>query len=130
MLKDTLGGANCSFGDLNYRLDKEAELWRNNSESFWPVDVEQRRHLFMQHDQLTIEREGGRTLHGLTEAPVEFKPTYKYLPRHLSQYDPKRLPAWCDRVLYGSTGQVTSEGYSNVMGFVTSDHKPVRLFTG
>lgn len=80
----------------------------------------------MAHDQLSVEMQNGRTLQGLAEAPVKFKPTYKYLKKHLSQYDPKRVPAWCDRIAYASAGSVTSEGYANVMSFVTSDHKPVR----
>lgn len=104
-------------GDLNYRTS----LLRPS-----PLDVQEKfplrkaqhdaddprnfRHL-LAHDQLAHEVEAGRALHGLTEAPIAFPPTYKY--RHP---DPKRAvvldadgewawarhrwPSWCDRIFF------------------------------
>ncbi|TKA75905.1 hypothetical protein B0A55_07205 [Friedmanniomyces simplex] len=68
-------------GDLNYRTsDKspapgDADTWPQ------PVDTDtDPRHLshFLPKDQLTRERSKGETLHLLTEAPIDFPPTYKY----------------------------------------------------
>lgn len=79
----------------------------------------------MEHEQLSIERSQGRTAHGLQEAPVHFKPTYKYVPKKASVLDKSRAPAWCDRILFGSTGVIDAQVYSSVMSFTQSDHRPV-----
>eukprot|EP01056_Protomagalhaensia_sp_Gyna25_P002556 Protomagalhaensia_sp_Gyna_25__2555@NODE_2448_length_1079_cov_6_938462_g2028_i0_p2_GENE_NODE_2448_length_1079_cov_6_938462_g2028_i0NODE_2448_length_1079_cov_6_938462_g2028_i0_p2_ORF_typecomplete_len190_score36_44Exo_endo_phos/PF03372_23/0_014_NODE_2448_length_1079_cov_6_938462_g2028_i05081038 len=70
----------------------------------------------------------------LLEAPVAFWPTYKYKPR-TSQYDRRRPPSWCDRVLYGGTRIVAQRPgvefkaikYDRVRALHSSDHKPVFL---
>ncbi|CAK7202002.1 hypothetical protein SEUCBS139899_004720 [Sporothrix eucalyptigena] len=59
-------------GDLNYRIgDKRPPANAAfPTASTWPE--------FFKRDQLTEERLAGRTFHGMSEAPIDFPPTYKY----------------------------------------------------
>ncbi|KAK4240132.1 Endonuclease/exonuclease/phosphatase [Achaetomium macrosporum] len=103
-------------GDLNYRISTTSPpplapfpSFDPSSEHYYPS--------FLPRDQLTRERLANRTLHGLTEAPIAFGPTYKFdiLPSPSPSPDggstgqtgevpwrfaPHRWPSWCDRVLY------------------------------
>ncbi|KAG6041538.1 hypothetical protein E4U41_003698 [Claviceps citrina] len=99
-------------GDLNYRISTsppppEAAFpsLDPSSESYYPA--------FLPLDQLTHERAAGRTMHGLSEANVQFPPTYKYkvLPKETPvddedegqvpwKFASHRYPGWTDRVLY------------------------------
>lgn len=56
------------------------------------------------HDQLTQERSARRTLHNLQEGTIRFKPTYKYIVGSVGEFKSfkKRIPGWCDRVLYAT----------------------------
>lgn len=52
----------------------------------------------LEHDQLRKEMRGNQSfrLRSFDEAPITFKPTYKYTP-HSQEYDSsekKRIPAW------------------------------------
>ena len=54
-------------------------------------------------------------------------PTYKFVKKsHLNEYDDKRSPAWCDRILFEQkiSNIVTSLVYGDV-DLNLSDHKPV-----
>lgn len=81
-------------------------------------------------DELTIELEKGNTLYGLAEPEITFKPTFKFYPNQ-SGYNPKRLPSWCDRILYLPYGdadsQVVVHSYNAVFSYHGSDHRPVYL---
>jgi len=107
----------------------------------------------MDRDQLSREREAGRTLHHLTEAPIGFPPTYKYsskaqeqakhaaktaskaasdVPVHTEWVWAKhRHPSWCDRILYldppfpGTQPKIHK--YTSLDLQPTSDHQPVAL---
>ncbi|PHH60213.1 hypothetical protein CDD81_1955 [Ophiocordyceps australis] len=115
-------------GDLNYRISTTSPGPKAvfpsldpESENYWPA--------FLPLDQLTREREAGRTLHGLTEHEVRFPPTYKYVVKqqqsathrllqwrqgagseHVEEsvdeqqlpcsFAPHRYPSWTDRILY------------------------------
>lgn len=87
------------FGDLNYRASEEGV------------------------DELEIERKQGRTLWGLDEAQIEFKPTYKLIPNSTA-YNTKRIPSWCDRILYYNAYPLK---YEAVFSYRNSDHRPVYL---
>ncbi|KAJ0080857.1 hypothetical protein Patl1_11905 [Pistacia atlantica] len=95
-------------------------------------------------DQLRAEMEAGNVFQGMREADIRFPPTYKF-ERHqigLAGYDSgekKRIPAWCDRILYrDSRSTLGSEcsldcpvvssilQYEACMDVTDSDHKPVR----
>lgn len=84
----------------------------------------------LQHDQLLkeIAQNPGFRLCTFQEAPITFAPTYKYDP-YTSNYDSsekKRIPAWCDRILYKARdpSRVESLSYRRYEVNV-SDHKPV-----
>ncbi|KAL7621274.1 hypothetical protein AAE478_008593 [Parahypoxylon ruwenzoriense] len=107
-------------GDLNYRLSKTSPT----SDSTFPdTDPESPNHFahFLARDQLTTEKAAGRTLHGLSEAPIDFPPTYKLVlsPKEEPETELGRIgdeetdldevdwswalhrwPGWCDRVLF------------------------------
>ncbi|KAG0006326.1 inositol polyphosphate 5-phosphatase [Entomortierella chlamydospora] len=60
-------------GDLNYRVD----LTRAQADDYLQKgDLE----TLFAHDQLTAERKAGRVFEGFMEAPIRFKPTYKFDP--------------------------------------------------
>lgn len=63
-------------GDLNYRISTTSP----GSDAVFPsLDSDSPDHYsrFLPLDQLTAEKEAGRTLHGLAEAEIKFPPTYK-----------------------------------------------------
>ncbi|CAL9046601.1 type II inositol polyphosphate 5-phosphatase 15-like [Musa acuminata AAA Group] len=126
------------LGDLNYRLQgityEEARYF-----------ISQRRlELLTEKDQLRAEMKAGRVFQGFREGVIKFPPTYKF-EKHLtglSGYDSsekKRIPAWCDRILYRDSCcdsrtecslacPVVSSicMYDSCMDVTGSDHKPVK----
>ncbi|SCV69412.1 BQ2448_2432 [Microbotryum intermedium] len=84
-------------GDLNYRIDARRDVVvqavkEGNYASLLP------------YDQLLQGLTTNQTfrLRSFKEAPITFAPTYKYDPG-TDEYDTstkKRIPAWCDRILY------------------------------
>ncbi|TPX32651.1 hypothetical protein SmJEL517_g04283 [Synchytrium microbalum] len=107
-------------GDLNFRLDT---LGREQVLSL----IERREwNLLQQHDQLIRQAHSTAfPLRMLKEGALDFPPTFKY-DRNSTMYDSsdkKRVPAWCDRILYrGSTLSQTS--YQRYECLV-SDHRPI-----
>ncbi|GAA6058303.1 hypothetical protein JCM3770_003728 [Rhodotorula araucariae] len=122
------------FGDLNYRISLTSpkklplHLLSHGISSLDPTDPSTFSTL-LAHDQLRQEQRAGRTLHHLSEGAIAFPPTYKFKPGSVGEYKDfrKRVPGWCDRVLYASAaGDDTKvESYRSVMEFTRSDHKPV-----
>ncbi|CAO2837462.1 unnamed protein product [Amaranthus hypochondriacus] len=126
------------LGDFNYRLDG---ISYDEARDF----ISQRCFEWLrERDQLRAEMEAGRVFQGMREAVVRFPPTYKF-ERHqpgLAGYDAgekKRIPAWCDRVLYRDSRTSSSSEcsldcpvvcsiseYEACMDVTDSDHKPVR----
>ncbi|MED6123837.1 hypothetical protein PIB30_053209 [Stylosanthes scabra] len=126
------------LGDFNYRLDG---ISYDEARDF----VSQRCFDWLrERDQLRAEMEAGNVFQGMREAEITFPPTYKF-ERHqagLAGYDSgekKRIPAWCDRVLYrdsrsSSVADCSLEcpviasvlQYEACMDVTDSDHKPVR----
>lgn len=115
------------FGDLNFRL--------TGSDSAWDVRgmVEQDKlSELMQRDQLLLVRESGNAFSLLNETLPTFPPTFKF-NEGTSEYNLKRRPAWCDRILY----RVEEHKYPNIRlsiqqlsykshpEYMISDHKPV-----
>ncbi|KAK3157960.1 hypothetical protein QOZ80_2AG0130870 [Eleusine coracana subsp. coracana] len=97
-----------------------------------------------ENDQLRAEMKSGRVFQGLREGEFKFAPTYKF-EKHiegLSGYDcseKRRIPAWCDRILYrdsraSAETQCSLEcpvvcsisQYDSCMEASDSDHKPVK----
>ncbi|GAA5848163.1 hypothetical protein JCM8547_004428 [Rhodosporidiobolus lusitaniae] len=112
-------------GDLNYRIDARRDVVvsavaSGNCESL------------LQHDQLLKNMANNQTfrLRSFKEPPIHFPPTYKYDPG-TDNYDSsskKRIPAWCDRILYradvGGDRKITPLHYRRWEVNV-SDHRPV-----
>lgn len=145
-------------GDLNYRISSTTPPARAPFPSFYhpPSDPLHWSH-FLPRDQLTAEREAGRTMNGLTEAPIAFGPSYKYdvLPdaeaenaENFAQvqaegevpwrWAPHRWPSWCDRVLYLDVAPwvrrrkqpesgISVRAYDIMPLMRSSDHRPVFL---
>jgi hypothetical protein len=90
------------LGDLNYRLSEHTlkkeeclELLQQWEES--PRESIEKLFFF---DQLERIRQRRKAFQEFDEPPVRFMPTYKYKPG-TSEFDTsKRMPAWCDRVLW------------------------------
>ncbi|KAK8685256.1 hypothetical protein V6N13_041261 [Hibiscus sabdariffa] len=126
------------LGDFNYRL---FGISYDEARDF----VSQRCFDWLREkDQLRAEMKAGKVFQGMREAIIRFPPTYKF-ERHrpgLAGYDSgekKRIPAWCDRVIYrdnraGPAGECSLECpivssillYEACMDVTESDHKPVR----
>ncbi|XP_059072764.1 type I inositol polyphosphate 5-phosphatase 2 isoform X1 [Cryptomeria japonica] len=112
------------FGDLNYRIAL------NDSEIRSLVEKEEWKTL-LQSDQLKMELSTGHVFEGWHEGPIQFSPTYKYIPNsdqyHGTEHkagEKRRSPAWCDRILWFGKGlkQVSYEKQD----FRLSDHRPVK----
>ncbi|KAF5733949.1 Endonuclease/exonuclease/phosphatase family protein isoform 7 [Tripterygium wilfordii] len=126
------------FGDFNYRL---FGISYDEARDF----VSQRCFDWLREkDQLRAEMKAGKVFQGMREALIRFPPTYKF-ERHkagLGGYDSgekKRIPAWCDRIIYRDNRSdpvsdcslncpVVSSivMYDACMDVTESDHKPVR----
>ncbi|KAF6150721.1 hypothetical protein GIB67_020804 [Kingdonia uniflora] len=126
------------LGDFNYRLhgvsyDEARDL------------VSQRCFDWLrERDQLRAEMKAGKVFQGMHEGIITFPPTYKFEKHQagLGGYDSsekKRIPAWCDRILYrdsrsASVSECSLEcpvvssilQYEACMDVTDSDHKPVR----
>ncbi|XP_051203092.1 type II inositol polyphosphate 5-phosphatase 15 isoform X1 [Lolium perenne] len=125
------------LGDFNYRLygityDEARDMVSQRSFDW-----------LRERDQLRAQMKEGNVFQGMREGFVRFPPTYKF-QRHqpgLAGYDSgekKRIPAWCDRIVYRdsrseSLGECSLEcpivaaitSYEACMDVTDSDHKPV-----
>ena len=80
------------------------------------------------YDQLNKEMKNNRAfrLRSFQEAPITFAPTYKY-DTGSTEYDSsekRRIPAWCDRILFTKSPHIQSLSYRRYEPTV-SDHRPV-----
>ena len=129
-------------GDLNYRASDTPPKPEEKLQFPQPVsntdDSKHWSHL-LPHDQLTRELHAGRTLHNLTEASINFPPTYKldvdkYVGFQANEpnvwhWASHRYPSWCDRILFSSylSQSMKIRSYSCLLIQPTSDHRPVAL---
>lgn len=108
-------------GDLNYRIDtvsRETVVSAIQSNNLAKL---------IERDQLVVSRKKipGFRLRAFSEGPITFAPTYKY-DVGTDNYDSsekKRLPAWCDRILY--RGKNVRQLDYRRHELRTSDHRPV-----
>ncbi|TQS32376.1 hypothetical protein Golomagni_07307 [Golovinomyces magnicellulatus] len=82
----------------------------------------------LERDQLLAARRKNPSfrLRAFEELPITFDPTYKY-DVGTDRYDTsekKRSPAWCDRILFRSSGKIQQMDYQRHEVRV-SDHRPV-----
>ncbi|XP_057491389.1 type I inositol polyphosphate 5-phosphatase 12 isoform X2 [Actinidia eriantha] len=126
------------LGDFNYRLFgisyDEARDFVSQRSFDW----------LREKDQLRGEMKAGKVFQGMHEALIRFPPTYKFEKGKpgLGGYDSgekKRIPAWCDRILYRDNRSASASKcslecpvvasilqYEACMDVTESDHKPVR----
>ncbi len=110
------------MGDLNYRINLPLD------EAYSYIERGDFRALTA-FDQLLTEREAGNAFEKFVEGEINFSPTYKYLPG-TSEYDrrpdkKRRIPAWCDRILWLGTPRVRQLFYRAETSLCISDHMPV-----
>eukprot|EP01018_Ginkgo_biloba_P029704 Gb_20513 [translate_table: standard] len=146
------------IGDLNYRLDfANAEerpltpqyvmhsllILLSVRRRFWHKKVKQildgEYKELLQYDELRKEKAASRVLHGFKEGVIHFPPTFKkqnvcsdaeMLRESTNMYDQKRMPAWCDRVLWrtlqGCEAKLDSYTYSpQILTRVLSSELPI-----
>jgi len=112
------------MGDLNYRVDIDDQIKA--------LDQIRKRDLanLLSKDQLRNEMKMKKVCVGFTEPPITFPPTYKFEPG-TSKYDTrpdkkKRIPSWCDRILYRcDSADVVCDRYRACPSLLSSDHKPI-----
>ncbi|XP_073316420.1 type II inositol polyphosphate 5-phosphatase 15-like isoform X1 [Primulina huaijiensis] len=126
------------LGDFNYRL---GGISYDEARDF----VSQRCFDWLKEkDQLRVEMEAGNVFQGMREGYIGFPPSYKFEKHQpgLAGYDSgekKRIPAWCDRILYRDNRSALASTcsldcpvvssivqYEACMDVTDSDHKPVR----
>jgi len=85
------------MGDVNSRLSSDVYDMANVKEH-----LKGKNHTsLLQYDQLLTQKAKNKIFVGYREAPITFRPTYKYEPG-TDDWDSKknRVPAWCDRILW------------------------------
>ncbi|MCJ1311583.1 hypothetical protein MMC25_005256 [Agyrium rufum] len=145
-------------GDLNYRTSRTKPSPQDTSS--YPqatTDQSDPKHYryLLERDQLSRELRARRTCHGLTEAPIDFPPTYKYSDEarlHATHgaegkwlWAKHRWPSWCDRILYldlphwasksggddssttAKSSEIRVQKYDCLPLMKTSDHRAVVL---
>lgn len=118
------------FGDLNFRL-------YNPTNNYTPEEIAEmvkRDKLpeLMKNDQLSTIMCEGRAFSELVERLPQFPPTFKFV-HDSNEYDMKRRPAWCDRILYKAKTKILKNcslhleqiSYKSHPSYKISDHKPV-----
>jgi len=125
------------LGDLNYRCDyKQMEAPENTptEELFkeYISNIEKEDFLKMlEADQLMRSRdiEKPTAFLGFSEGNITFQPTFKVYVDKAYEYQSKRSPAWCDRIMWKSAPcfekDVVCVKYSSAPKICSSDHKPV-----
>ncbi|TXT06026.1 hypothetical protein VHUM_03499 [Vanrija humicola] len=105
------------FGDLNYRLELEdADIRALITSQDWDT--------LLTSDQLLTDIADNKSFIGFSEPRITFKPSFKYVHGSIT-LDPKRAPAYCDRILHLSRGTtVESKQYAS-HDLLWSDHLPV-----
>lgn len=102
------------FGDLNIRNDVLPETAKEYIDNHCLE-------MLKRYDQFIQSKEEISPY--ITEGEIKFSPTYKYFSG-TSNYNTKRVPSWCDRILYKKDVRIRQIFYDKVeISF--SDHKPV-----
>ena len=112
------------FGDLNCRLNLElnskfiVELIKNQfNSSFYVKEL-------LNYDQFYISQQENSLMSQMDEAKINFLPTYKYYINENKYNIEKRVPAYCDRILFKKNSGTIPIIY-NRCEYTLSDHKPI-----
>ncbi|XP_020499636.2 phosphatidylinositol polyphosphate 5-phosphatase type IV [Labrus bergylta] len=113
------------FGDFNFRISKD----RVDVESIINRTVGENMGPLLEHDQLSKEIKEGSIFKGFQEAPIHFRPTYKF-DVGCDIYDTtskQRTPSYTDRILFRNrqADDIKVVKYTSCCGIKTSDHRPV-----
>lgn len=108
-------------GDMNYRIDLDRDEAVLNKEDF---------RFMNENDQLNkLRTDPLFPLAYFEEATIQFQPTYKYDPGSsvFDSSEKKRIPAYCDRILFSSSKEYYVENvyYKSHPECNVSDHKPI-----
>lgn len=109
-------------GDLNYRIDtmgRDVVVKAIGAANYAKL---------LERDQLLVSkrRNPNFRLLAFRESLIAFAPTYKY-DVGTDRYDStekRRVPAWCDRILYRGSGKIKQLDYRR-HELRASDHRPV-----
>mmetsp|Transcript_5554 Transcript_5554/g.12471 ORF Transcript_5554/g.12471 Transcript_5554/m.12471 type:complete len:692 (-) Transcript_5554:152-2227(-) len=119
------------FGDMNYRTalpEISDKKLKHKVVTDWVAEKNYAE--IAAHDELGREVREGRILTGFHSAPPNFRPTFKVKRGEGVEYNMKRTPSYCDRVLWHSAprheNNIICSEFTSCEGFITSDHKPVR----
>ncbi|GBG67088.1 hypothetical protein CBR_g78869 [Chara braunii] len=123
------------MGDLNYRLGYPTEADEGYpttprksvfNEVVEKIKLKSFKDL-LSNDELTKERKAGQVFADFKEGEINFAPTFKMVRGEEDQYMEKRLPAWCDRILWRSLSgcKANLAQLYSAPSVKTSDHKPV-----
>ena len=78
----------------------------------------------LNYDQFYISQQENSLMSQMGEAKINFLPTYKYYVNE-NKYDiEKRVPAYCDRILFKKNSETIPIIY-NRCEYTLSDHKPI-----
>jgi len=121
------------MGDLNYRIDYGGQNTNSPSDDVFNKMIKmisaKEYEALKKFDQLDSSRAKEKAFVNFQEAEIAFQPTFKVYPGEPLNYQVKRSPAWCDRVLwrsaFGFEGDMRCLRYGNALSIQTSDHKPV-----
>lgn len=135
-------------GDLNFRT-RDTNPSPDDHHTFFPQpghpeDSPKHYTQLLASDQLERERRAGTILHGFSELPITFPPTYKYSTHRRPSNSPgppadctwnwahHRWPSWCDRILFLTPPPQQSAHfkplkYTSLPILPSSDHQPVAL---
>ncbi|XP_015269681.1 PREDICTED: 72 kDa inositol polyphosphate 5-phosphatase isoform X2 [Gekko japonicus] len=113
------------FGDFNFRLNEDREVVEQILRQGLETDMSK----LLQRDQLLKEMDNGSIFKGFQEAPISFRPSYKFDVGR-DTYDTtskQRTPSYTDRVIFRcrNKGDIHAVKYSSCLGMKTSDHRPV-----
>ncbi|XP_074525411.1 phosphatidylinositol polyphosphate 5-phosphatase type IV isoform X2 [Halichoeres trimaculatus] len=113
------------FGDFNFRISKD----RVDVETIINRTVGGDMGPLLEHDQLSKEIKDGSIFKGFQEAPIHFRPTYKF-DVGCDIYDTtskQRTPSYTDRILFRNrqTDDIKVVKYTSCSSIKTSDHRPV-----
>ncbi|XP_018326027.1 phosphatidylinositol 4,5-bisphosphate 5-phosphatase A isoform X2 [Agrilus planipennis] len=117
------------MGDLNFRINED--VFKTPAEVEALIKNGELKKLY-ENDQLYTCMRKGDAFSQFTEQPPTFPPTFKFEVGS-SDYDHKRRPAWCDRILYrvsphnyqNVTLHIEQKSYKSHPSYQLSDHRPV-----
>lgn len=113
------------LGDLNYRLETNLSY----EEIIYYIEMKCYKELLF-FDQLKIQQKVKTAFNGFHEESPKFRPSYKYDvgTQRWDSSEKKRVPAWCDRILYwikDKNVKIEQKSYHSLEKVTLSDHKPV-----